>query len=328
MKFLIAGLGSIGRRHLQNLIVLGEPDIILFRTGHSTLSDEGLEGFPIETNFDTALSYTPDAVIISNPTSLHLDIAIPAVKAGCDIFLEKPVSNSLDRIDKLNTAVKSSKVQVLVGYQFRYHPGMKLIRRLIEKEAIGRLLYIHAHWGEYLPGWHPWEDYRGSYSARSDLGGGVVLTLSHPIDYMRWLMGEITEVWAITCRSGELDIQVEDLAEIGFRFDNGALGSLHLDYIQRPNTHRLEIIGTKGTIQWDYNKGETRLFQINKDDWVTYSNPEKFERNHMFLSQMGHFLEVVKRRAKPLCTLEDGVKVVQIALAIHSSQTQKKVIHV
>ena len=217
MKILIAGLGSIGRRHLQNLSALGEHNIVLYRTGHSTLTED-LKGYPVETNFELALTNAPDVVIISNPTSLHLDIAIPAAEAGCDLFLEKPISNSLDRIDEFYSAIKHREVKVLVGYQFRFHPGLLLIRRLIDEETIGQPLSIHVHWGEYLPDWHPWEDYRQSYSARADLGGGVILTLSHPIDYMRWLMGEITEVWAFSSQSSELDIQVEDNAEIGFRF--------------------------------------------------------------------------------------------------------------
>ncbi len=102
MKFLIAGLGSIGRRHFRNLIALGEKDIVLLRSHHATLSDDELISYPVETDLDEALrKYKPDAVIISNPTSLHLDVAIPAAETGCSILMEKPISNSLGRIDEL-----------------------------------------------------------------------------------------------------------------------------------------------------------------------------------------------------------------------------------
>jgi predicted dehydrogenase len=326
MRLLIAGLGSIGRRHLKNLITLGERDILLYRTGHSTLPDEELKEYPVETNLESALAHSPEAVLVSNPTALHLDVAIPAAEAGCHLFLEKPISHSLDRIAEFRSIIKNRGVRVLVGYQFRFHPGLQDVRRLIAEGAIGRPLSVHAHWGEYLPDWHPWEDYRQSYSARVDLGGGVILTLSHPIDYLRWLIGEVAEVWAFTDQSKELEIDVEDTAELGLRFNCGAMGSLHLDYNQRPPDHHLEIVGVNGTIQWNYSEGATRIYRARDQGWDSYPNPRDFERNDMFLAQMRHFLEVVKGKVEPLCTIEDGVKTLQIALAARKSQNQGRIV--
>ena len=182
---------------------------------------------------------------------MHLDVAIPAAQAGCHLFLEKPISHSLERLDELQAAVHRGGGQVLTGYQFRFHPGLRHARRLLAEGAIGRPLSVRAHWGEYLPGWHPWEDYRQGYSARADLGGGVVLTLSHPLDYLRWLFGEVSALWAFTGQLSDLELQVEDTAEIGLRFACGVLGSVHLDYNQHPPAHCLEIIGTQGAIRWD-----------------------------------------------------------------------------
>jgi predicted dehydrogenase len=132
VKFLIAGLGSIGRRHLQNLVALGEEDIVLYRTGKSTLPDEKLERFPTEYSLRDALGHKPDAVIVSNPTALHMDVAIPAAEAGSHLLIEKPLSHSMERVDILGNAVHESGVKVLVGYQFRFHPGI-----LAVKEALG-----------------------------------------------------------------------------------------------------------------------------------------------------------------------------------------------
>ena len=196
MKFLIAGLGSIGRRHFRNLLTLGERDIILYRTHQATLPDDELAGFPVETDLLSALSHHPDAVIISNPTALHLDIAIPAAQSGCYILLEKPVSHSMTRLGELEHAIQLNKLKVLVGFQFRFHPGLQKVKQLLDTGSIGDLLSARAHWGEYLPNWHPWEDYKLGYAARSDLGGGVVLTLSHPLDYLRWFLGDVESLWA------------------------------------------------------------------------------------------------------------------------------------
>jgi len=323
MKFLIAGLGSIGRRHFRNLLTLGERDIILYRTHQATLPDDELAGFPVENDLLSALSYHPDAVIISNPTALHLDIAIPAAQSGCHILLEKPVSHSMTRLDELEHAVQLNKLKVLVGFQFRFHPGLQKVKQLLDTGSIGDLLSARAHWGEYLPNWHPWEDYKLGYAARSDLGGGVVLTLSHPLDYLRWFLGDVESLWSFTSHKG-LHMPVEDLAEVGLCFRNGSIGSLHLDYNQRPPSHTLEIIGTRGTIRWDNTDGTTRLSTVGLDDetdpWQDFPPPPGFERNWMFLDELRHFFNVINGDSEPVCTLQDGIQALRLSLAAQKEQ--------
>lgn len=325
-RFLICGLGSIGRRHLRNLIALGERDINLLRSHQSTLPDDELAGYPVYTDLTSALSAGPQAVIISNPTALHLDVAIPAAAAGCHLLLEKPVSDSLDRVAALQHALAQGGGKVLVGFQFRFHPGLNKIAQLLGEEKIGRPLTARAHWGEYLPAWHPWEDYRRGYSARADLGGGVTLTLSHPLDYLYWLFGEIQSLWAFTARLGELELEVEDTAEIGLRFSSGVLASVHLDYNQRPVSHHLEIVGTHGTLRWDNATGTVKLHSAhaNQPDWREFPLPEpepgrSFDRNDLFLAEMAHFLDLVEGRAESRCSLEAGIQSLTLALAAHQS---------
>jgi predicted dehydrogenase len=324
MKFLIAGLGSIGRRHFRNLRVLGERDIVLYRTHHSTLPDDELADFPVETDLRAALAYGPDAAIISNPTSLHLDVAIPAAQCGCHLLIEKPISHSLAHLDELEQVVRENDIKVLVGYQFRFHPGLQQARKLLQDHAIGEPLSVHAHWGEYLPAWHPWEDYRQGYSARQELGGGAVLTLSHPLDYLRWFFGEVEAISAFTGQKG-LHMPVEDAAEIVLRFKDGVLGSVHLDYLQRPPAHWLEILGTRGTLRWDNTDGSVRILQVGEDEkigtWQEFTAPQGFERNSMFLDELRHFIQVVRGKVKPVCNLQDGEIALDLALkALASSQ--------
>jgi predicted dehydrogenase len=326
MKFLIAGLGSIGRRHLRNLLALGHNDIVLYRTHRSTLPEEDLADFPVETNLDSALEHAPDAVIVSNPTALHLNVAIPAAEAGCHLLIEKPISHSMDGIAGLQAAVAKTGVRVLVGYHFRYHPGLQRIAELLGQAAIGRPVSARAHWGEYLPDWHPWEDYSKGYSARPDLGGGVVLTLSHPFDYLRWLLGDIAALSAFVGALGDLDIQVEDTAEINLRFAGGALGSLHLDYLQQPPSHTLEIIGTHGAIRWDNSDGIVHLYQPDAGGWQFFSPPKGLDRNQLFLNEMQHFIDVAAGKAEPACTLADGIAALELALAaLRSSQEGRQI---
>lgn len=323
MKFLIAGLGSIGRRHMWNLLALGEKDIVLYRTGKSTMPEEELAGFPQETSLQEALKkHRPDAVIVSNPTAMHLDVAIPAAEAGCAILLEKPISHSTARLDALQTAVKKSGSKILVAFQFRFHPGLLRAKQLISDGQIGRIISAHVHFGEYLPAWHPWEDYRKGYAARADMGGGVVLTQCHSLDYLPWLVGKVESVWGFTAKLSDLEVDVEDTAKIGLRFQGGALGSLHLDYNQQPPAHHFEIIGTEGSLQWNLSDGATRMYRAEKKEWEVHPLSVGWERNVMFMEQMKHFLQVVRGEAAPSCTLEEGVQVQRLIQAVRqSSQT-------
>jgi predicted dehydrogenase len=327
MRFLIAGFGSIGRRHFRNLLALGEKEIIFFRTHKSTLDDDELSDFIVETDLAKALAQDPEGVIVSNPTACHLDVAIPAAQAGCDILLEKPVSHSMERVEDFRKIVEAKGSDVLIGFQFRFHPGLQRIKELLAAEQIGRPLSVRAHWGEYLPGWHPWEDYRKGYSARADLGGGVILTLSHPFDYLRWLLGDVRAVWAFAASNSGLDVDVEDTAEIGLRFENDCLGSVHLNYTQRPPSHWLEIVGTKGTIHWSYNEGDLKVYHPGDDQWRDYPVKSGFSRNELFLDEMRHFIDIVSDKADPICPLMDGIRVQELIAGVKASAKTGRIVH-
>ncbi len=322
MRFLIAGLGSIGRRHLRNLLALGQRDIVLYRTGHSTLPDDELAGFPVERDLSTALTrYRPTAVIVANPTALHLEVAIPAAQAGAHLLLEKPIAADWRGVAALQQAVAANRVRVLVGFQFRFHPTLQQVRAWLAQGRIGRVLYARAHWGEYLPAWHPWEDYRQSYAARADLGGGVIRTLCHPLDYVRDLLAaqgpddpRLLRAWA--GHISPLELQgVEDTADIVLGFASGAVAHVHVNYLQRPPRHDLEVLGTEGTVRWDYASGRAVLLDANGAVLDRADLPPNWERNSMFLEEMRHFLALVRGEIPSRCDLEDGIAALRLAVA-------------
>jgi predicted dehydrogenase len=337
MKFMIAGLGSIGRRHLRNLQALGEKDILLYRSHRSSLPDDELAGLPVETDLQAALGRRPDAVIIANPTALHLEVAIPAAQAGAALLIEKPISHSPAGWTELRKAAGAG-APILTGYHFRHHPTLQQAARLLQEGAIGNPISAHAHWGEYLPAWHPWEDFHQSYSARADLGGGVILTLSHPLDYLLWLLGPVQAVSAFTTRTGLLEKDgqipdVEDSAEIVLRFTSKAqaqrtgaaapLASLHLDYLQRPPAHWLHINGESGYLHWDNQTGVLEFCRAaHPERKEIFSPPDGFTRNDLFVAEMQHFIQVARRETQPLCSLEDGLNALALALAALQSAEQ------
>lgn len=322
MKCLIAGVGSIGRRHLRNLRSLGVNDFVLYRRARFNEAEDEFAGTITETNLQAALAHQPDFAVIANPTSLHLEVALACAQAGCHLFLEKPISHTLSGCDELMAAVESRGLQAMVGFQFRFHPGLAQLRRLLTENAIGPVVSVQAHWGEYLPAWHPWEDHRQSYSAREDLGGGVTLTLCHPFDYLRWLFGEVAEVAAMTSRQGGLEIETEDTVDAQLLFASGVMAHVHLDYVQRPPRHSLQIIGQQGTLQWENDT--VRLFTAPQ--WQEIPPPPGFERNTMFVDEMRHFLQCLTEKQAPICTLADGLAALRIAVMVKESARQKRTI--
>jgi predicted dehydrogenase len=158
------------------------------------------------------------------------------------------------------------------------------------------------------------------------MGGGVVRTQCHALDYLPWLVGNVESTWGFTARLGGLDLDVEDAAEIGLRFQNGALASLHLDFYQRPAVHRLDIAGTDGSLRVNLLDGSLSIYRARQEQWETVAAPEGWERNSMFLDEMRHFVQVAAGRAPSSCTLEDGLRVQHLVQAIHESDAAQRTV--
>ena len=325
---IIVGAGSIGRRHLHNLKSLGYTNVILYRTGKGAGIYEGDLDCPVEYSLEGALSHRPAGAIVCNPTALHIPVAIAAARAGCHLFLEKPISHNLDGIKELKREIEKHNISVLVGFQFRLHPALQQIKAWLEEGIIGKVISAHAHWGEYLPGWHINEDYRKGYSARVELGGGVIFTLCHPFDYLSWLIGEVVSVSAMAGQLSDLEVDVEDTAQIIIRFTGGAIGSVYLDYIERPSSHWFSIIGQKGLIRWDNIDGAAHIYCLDTGKWDSFSPAVDFQRNTVFREEMRHFLNCIFKKEEPLCTLDDGICALKISLAAKRSAIEKKEINI
>ena len=322
MKGLLVGYGSIGRRHLTNLHSLGVDDWGIVHTGRGTLPLE--PPCPVRTYgrlADALDQEMPTFAVVANPTNLHVASALACVDAGCHVLLEKPVSHTLDGLDDLEAAAAANGVQVLVGFQFRFHPALERMRELLRSGALGAPLHARVVWGEHLPSWHPWEDWRISYAARSDLGGGVHHTICHPFDYLRMLFGDPVGVTARLSEKGPLGLDVAEAAEVLLRFDEAVTVQVHLDYWTRPTTHRVEITCTDGSIAWDYMSADFRVWDGDAGSWRPEPFPGVDDRNDLFVAEARHFLDVVAGRSEPRCTLADGVEVVRLCAAIERAAT-------
>jgi predicted dehydrogenase len=322
---LIAGFGSIGRRHLRNLRSLGYGDIIVYHTGNSTLPKDEIADAKEEDDLSLALKHKPIATFITNPTALHIPTALAAAKSGSHLFIEKPVSHTLDGINALRKVISQKGIITQVGFQFRFHPSLIKIKKLLEEDVIGNITSVQAHWGEYLPDWHPWENYKKSYSAKNSLGGGVLLTLCHPFDYLHWLFGDIKSIFALECKSGGLDIDVEDTADILLQFKSGIAGNVHLDYIQKPSEHYMRILGEKGTIFWDNSQGDVK-WHLHDDTTWKLQKLKNFDRNDLFVEEIREFISCIKSSRLPKVTFEDGIYALKTVLAAKESIAKKRMV--
>jgi predicted dehydrogenase len=200
------------------------------------------------------------------------------------------------------------------------------MKELLNRGVIGKVISARVEAGQYLPDWHPGEDYRKGYAARKALGGGVILTLIHEIDYLSWFLGKPRAVFCFADHLSDLKLDVEDVAEILIRFRGGAVGEVHLDYIQRTPSRSAQIIGTKGTMRWDYFKGELRVYSAKTKKWIVYRDPKNFDRNMMFLDEMKQFLACVRGKKQTTIPLSEGVASLRTALAAKRSAKQHSVI--
>lgn len=328
-RFLVIGCGSIGKRHIGNLISLNERDIWAFDIKKDRRQEvKSIFGIEVLDDLTDAWSKHPNVAIITSPTSMHVDLATRAAEQGCNLFIEKPLSNSTDGVAALLDLVKRKNLITLVGCNMRFHPGLMQIKKIIDDNGIGKIVAASIEFGQYLPDWHPWEDYRLGYSARAELGGGIILDAIHELDYARWLLGEIETVGCICGKISNLEIDTEDTAAIILRFANGAVGEIHLDYVQRTYSRTCRIIGDRGTICWDYKTGELSWFNIGSNNRQFYHNPPEWEANSMYLDELRHFLRCLNHLEKPCLDVFEAARVQHLALAAKESSKTEKFIRV
>ncbi len=231
--------------------------------------------------------------------------------------MEKPLSHSLDGVDELIREAAERNRTLQVGYNWRFHPGVQRVKALVEQGAIGRILWARAEFGQYLPDWRPWQDYRLSYTASRSKGGGIILESSHEIDYMRWIFGEVVQVYCVAGALSDLQVDAEDTASMILRFDSGCIGEIHLDFVQRTPSRSCKVVGTEGTIIWDNTDSSVRVFTAHDDKWERID--VSCDRNDKYLAEMKSFLACLDGAQQPIVDADAARRVLEIATAARRS---------
>jgi predicted dehydrogenase len=254
---------------------------------------------------------------------------------GLDIFVEKPLSHTTKGLTKLMKLTKLKKLTTMVGSNWKFYPLFQKMKELLGSGAIGKLLSARCQFGFYLPDWHPWEDYRKGYSANKKLGGGILLD-SHEFDYLLWFVGSpVKQIACIAEKVSDLEIDVEDTAEVLLRFDNGVIGEMHLDYIQRFYQRNFEFFGTEGTIIWDTNWKKVVLSAKSatggsggKTAIEEFPLEDGYDLNTMYIEEIKHFLACVKERKETIAPFSHGARVVELIMAAKKSSEKREAVSV
>lgn len=318
---MVIGAGSIGQRHMRNLRLLGVENITAVDPDFERMraAVDELQVLPAS-DLDEALGLKPQIVLVCTPPSLHMEQSLAAVRAGAHVFVEKPLSNNLDGIHELEDEAKQRSKIVQVGYNLRFIPALKTLKGIVDREELGRPLWARFEMGQYLPDWRPTQDYRLGYTARKELGGGIVLDASHEIDLALWLLGRATDLCCMAGKTSDLQMDVEDTATILLRFNSGAQADVHMDCVQREYSRGLKIAFERGTATWSFPQNVLRIFEVDESERLIYP-PSDYAPNQMYIDEMQEFLCAVRDKAYP-GSLAEGKNVVRVALAALKSSEE------
>lgn len=324
-KYLVIGSGSIARRHIANLRTLFPlAEVACVSASGRTVGLEETQATCVFQGMEDAIDWQPEFAVVASPAPFHLAHALAFLRRNIPVLIEKPLSDSLARITEHSAELAAYSSRIGVSYNLRYLPSARRMKELVSEGRIGTLRSVSIDLGQYLPDWRPQDDYRKNVSANRHLGGGVLLELSHELDYLQWIFGDFDEVYGIVSNSGALEIDVEDRADILFSRADGFVAHLHLDFLQRKATRRCKIIGAEGNLVWDLIGN--CIWLETKTGTETLFDGADYDRNEMYLDQLQHFALVAKGETMPEVGLKSAVSTMNMIDAIRrSAQTRRPI---
>jgi predicted dehydrogenase len=305
MRILIVGLGSIGKRHASILEKTGSIEIGVYRTfkGTQNVKSKYLEFY----NFNDAINFKPDGVIVANPTSHHVATAKLFLEKGIKVLIEKPISSLHN--DAL--VLSDFKKNIRIAYCLRFLPFISKLKKIIKGEKVFKLSFKRSY---YLPKWHPYADYRKEYAAQKALGGGVIRTLSHEIDLMIALFGKPFSSNGIVDKLSDLEIDTDDFAFFSCKFDKGFRVNFELDFYSPTNINEGELITERGKYTWDM---KFFLFQDYHTNTLSdLTEIDLFNSDLMYEKQIDDFINFLNSGDSFNATYDDALEVMKVIESI------------
>jgi predicted dehydrogenase len=327
-SILIVGFGSIGQRHLK---IAREffPESKIGILFHNKTNEIPKYANEIFFSLSDAIQFKPQIAIVCSPASTHFEITTALVRKGIHVLIEKPISNESKGLEDLNNEADVNNCVLMVGYNLRFLPSLNKFKNLIDSDCLGKIFSVRCEVGQYLPSWRN-KDYRYSVSAQKSLGGGVLLELSHELDYLRWIFGDVEFVQALIRKQSDLEVDVEDIAHIILSFKKNyksfsLIASLSLDFIRQDRIRTCHVIGENGSLRWNGLNGRVDFFEPSSNKWRNlYRDKELLDQSYK--KEWLHFVECIKNKSRPKVSFNDGIQVLKVIESIRiASSTGKKI---
>jgi predicted dehydrogenase len=314
MNVLLVGCGSIGKRHLKNLIDVSQVKKIFVCSKVKDCLSELKETNKV-VRVESLKDIQADFTIIANETHQHIDTALMLAKKGIHLFIEKPLSHCRShKLNALKAIMREKKINIGVGYNLRFLGAIKLIKTILSKGILGDIYFVKIEAGQYLPSWRSGCDYRVSYSSSQRRGGGVALDLSHEIDYMRYFFGDPLSFKVVRAKVSDLKIDSDDIFEGIYMYDR-FLCNVHLDYLQKNKKRVIRIEASKGFVVCDLISKKITIEIRGKKKIIV--DQKLFDFDKTYFEEIINFMRSMKRGHKPEVTFEDGLKVLELIEANH-----------
>ena len=326
MNILVIGCGSVGKRHLNNLIKIGVKKSNIFSVDPRNDRLDEVKNLGITNTFksiDEALKFKIDASIVCSPTSMHINQSLKLLENKIHILMEKPLCRNLEGIDEVINLKNKNNLTFMMAYVFRFSPLTIKVKELLNNNEIGKILYARGEFSEYLPDWHPWEDYREFYMAKKELGGGSILDQCHIMDLFHFMFGKFSSVYAFNTKISELEIEADDIAEMLVHFENNIIGSIHTDIFGRKHEKKFEIKGSEGNITWNFYSKKVSLYKSLLDKEIIFDDFDN-DFNNCYINELKTFISACNNNTIQFPDLEVGIDTMKLILNAEKSHISKK----
>ena len=265
---------------------------------------------------EAAINENVDIAIVASPSSFHATHVKLLLQLGIPTLVEKPVTSNLQDAQDLIRIHNQTHTPVAVGYCLRYMPSSIKMKSLLDQNVIGTIYNAFVSVGQYLPDWRVSKEYKNSVSAKKSLGGGVLLELSHEIDYIQWLLGPMGIHYAQLRCSSELDLEVEELVDLILVSKTGIVCNVHMDFLQKKADRTCSLIGEKGRLDWDLLSNTIQL-HTREMSTCLFSEVD-WDSNQMYLSLLSDFLDLTAGRQNSTIDLKQATSTIELIDSIKS----------
>lgn len=322
-RYLVIGSGSIARRHIANLRrIFDASEVACVSASGRRLTEDETGATRVFDDLASAINWGPTFGIVASPAPFHVANAAALLEHGVPVLIEKPLSDSLEHFSDNAEVLSRHRDRIEVGYTLRYLSSAVRLKELLNANIVGHIHSVLIDIGQYLPDWRPGTDYRVAVSSKKELGGGVLLELSHEFDYLTWLFGKFDEAYCLISRSGMLELDVEDKADIMFSRRDGTVAQLHMDFLQRKATRKCKVIGEGGNLIWDLL--DNRISMHTGENIQCLFHEPHVDRNEMYINQLRRFSQVAAGKELPLVGLDDALYTLKLVESLRHSSSQRQ----